>query len=87
MLKILSENRLSWLVRETPGTNWGLGFFKYEACDYCDDIFAETADIAVGDAWLKDYTQDALGNSVVVVRNDQIRVIMEDGLKSGSVGT
>ena len=73
------------VARETPGTNWGLGFFKYEACDYCDDIFAETADIAVGDAWLKDYTQDALGNSVVVVRNDQIRVIMEDGLKSGAL--
>jgi coenzyme F420-reducing hydrogenase beta subunit len=73
-------NTTELVARETPGTNWGLGFFKYEACDYCDDIFAETADIAVGDAWLKDYTNDSLGNSVVVVRNETIRTIIEEGV-------
>jgi coenzyme F420-reducing hydrogenase beta subunit len=77
--------RKELVARETPGTNWGLGYFKYEACDYCDDIFAETADIAVGDAWLKDYTNDSLGNSVVVVRNEQIQTILEEGIQSGAL--
>lgn len=71
------------VAKETPGTNWGLGFFKYEACDYCDDIFSETADIAVGDAWLKQYTDDAKGNSVVVVRNEVIGDIIQNGIQSG----
>lgn len=71
------------VAKETPGTNWGLGFFKYEACDYCDDIFAETADIAVGDAWIKPYTDDAKGNSVVVVRNETIRAIIQEGIEAG----
>ncbi|MDF7807639.1 Coenzyme F420 hydrogenase/dehydrogenase, beta subunit C-terminal domain [Pontiellaceae bacterium B12219] len=81
----LHGNKKELVARETPGTNWGLGFFKYEACDYCDDIFAETADIAVGDAWLKDYTNDSLGNSVVVVRNETIQSIIDDGMKSGTL--
>ena len=76
-------NKKELVARETPGTNWGLGFFKYEACDYCDDIFAETADIAVGDAWLKDYTNDSQGNSVVVVRHSTIGNIIQEGIESG----
>lgn len=73
------------VARETPGTNWGLGFFKYEACDYCDDIFSETADIAVGDAWLKQYTADSKGNSVVVVRSQEMQKIINDGLAQGAL--
>jgi coenzyme F420-reducing hydrogenase beta subunit len=78
-------NKKALVAKETAGTNWGLGFFKYEACDYCDDIFAETADIVVGDAWLKDYTEDSLGNSVIVVRNETIHSILKEGMQSGSL--
>jgi len=34
------------------GLNWGYGLFKYKACDFCDDVMGETADITIGDAWL-----------------------------------
>ena len=81
----INGNKKELVARETPGTNWGLGFFKYEACDYCDDIFAETADIAVGDAWLKDYTNDSQGNSVVVVRNKTIQTILNEGIEAGNL--
>ena len=37
---------------------WEYGYFKYKACDFCDDIFAECADITVGDAWLSRYKKD-----------------------------
>lgn len=70
------------IARETKGTNWGLGYFKYEACDYCDDIFAETADFCVGDAWLKTYTSDSLGNSVFISRNDVIDRIIHEGVSN-----
>ncbi len=73
------------VARDTLGTNWGLGFFKYEACDYCDDIFSETADLAVGDAWLKQYTADSKGNSVVIARNGVIDTIISDGIQRGEL--
>ena len=75
-------NKKVLVARDTSGTNWGLGYFKYKACDYCDDIFSETADLAVGDAWLKHYTSDSKGNSVVITRNRIIDKIIEDGVKS-----
>ncbi len=53
-------------------TNWGLGFFKYNACDYCDDVLAETADISIGDAWLPGYINDSEGNNILTVRNEKI---------------
>ena len=36
--------------------DWGAGFFQNPACDWCDDVVAETADIAFGDAWVEPYS-------------------------------
>ncbi len=63
--------------REFYGHNWGHGFLKYSACDYCDDVLAETADIAVGDAWLPQYVKDDQGTNVVVVRNPVIAELIQ----------
>jgi coenzyme F420 hydrogenase subunit beta len=52
--------------------NWGGGLLKYNACDCCDDVVGETADVSVGDAWLPQYSRDGRGTSVVVVRNRKI---------------
>ncbi|MBD2355812.1 Coenzyme F420 hydrogenase/dehydrogenase, beta subunit C-terminal domain [Tolypothrix sp. FACHB-123] len=65
------------------GYLWGHGFFKYEACDYCDDVVAETADVTVGDAWLPDYVKDSQGTNVIVVRNPVIKHLIEDGINGG----
>jgi len=59
------------------GYLWGEGFFKYKSCDYCDDVFAETADITFGDAWLPQYVSDKLGTNVLIVRNSQVRQILD----------
>lgn len=66
--------------RELLGHNWGHNFFRYPACSYCDDVFAETADVVVGDAWLSQYASDSKGNSVVVVRNRKIKAIVDQGI-------
>lgn len=62
---------------ELSTTNWGLGYFKYNACDYCDDVLAETADVTFGDAWLPQYVQDGEGCNVVVVRNKDVRDLIK----------
>jgi len=75
-------------VRAVPdlyGRDWGWGFFKYKACDYCDDVVAETADIVVGDAWLPQYVNDSQGTNVVVVRHPLLRDLVEQGMATGQL--
>jgi coenzyme F420 hydrogenase subunit beta len=65
-------------TRELYTTNWGHGLFKYNACDYCDDVLAETADITVGDAWLPQYVKDSMGTNIVIVRNPVIQKLVDE---------
>lgn len=65
------------------GADWGAGAFKYKACDFCDDVFAETADVVLGDAWLPEYVQDSYGTNVVVTRNQDIRQLIVSARKEG----
>lgn len=65
------------------GANWGYGFFKYSACEYCDDVFAETADVSVGDAWLSEFTADSRGNSVVITRSGEMERLFRAARKEG----
>lgn len=67
-------------VKEMFGTDYGLGLFKYPACDFCDDVVAETADISIGDAWLPEYMNE--GTSLVIVRNRQISDLFEEKIAS-----
>lgn len=71
------------VVSDLVGTDWGMGFFKYRACDFCDDISAETADVSVGDAWLPEFVEDSRGTNVVIVRHPDIQLLVEEGISSG----
>lgn len=68
---------------EFLGQDWGQGYFKTRASDFTDDVMNETADIALGDAWLPEYTKDSKGNNVIVVRNPVIDDLIKEGIKSG----
>lgn len=57
-------------------TDWGAGYFKPNACDYCDDVVNETADISIGDAWLPQFEPDPKGTSLLVVRNSELLEII-----------
>ena len=52
--------------------DWGAGFFQNSACDWCDDVVAETADVSFGDAWAEPYSSDGRGTNVMVVRSKQL---------------
>lgn len=60
-------------TREMSITNWGLGYFKYNACEYCDDVLSETADVVCGDAWLPQYAHDGAGTNIIIVRDTRIK--------------
>lgn len=64
-------------TRDLYSTNWGHGLFKYNACEFCDDVLAETADVSVGDAWLPEYTKDSMGTNIITVRNPIILELLE----------
>lgn len=63
--------------------DWGSGFHQNRACDFCDDVVAETADISFGDAWVEPYTSDGRGTNVVVARSAEMFAILEDARADG----
>lgn len=65
---------------ELYGQNWGWGLFKPLASNFTDDVFNETADIVLGDAWLPEYISDSKGNNVVIIRNTEIKKIVDKAI-------
>lgn len=63
--------------------DWGAGFFQNSACNACDDVVAETADISFGDAWVEPYSSDGRGTNVVVVRDALLRNLLQRGMEMG----
>lgn len=67
------------------GTDWGLGYFKPKACDWCDDIVGETADVSSGDAWLPEYVGDPRGNNIVIVRSAGLDRLIVEAMARGEL--
>lgn len=81
-IEYLTQSRQKEIYNESVknfyGTDWGLGMFKYNACDYCDDVVAETADVVFGDAWIDPYVKDPMGTNLVITRDPEISKIFEE---------
>lgn len=67
------------------GTDWGSGYFKPNACEFCDDVVAETADISIGDAWLPDFESDPKGSTIIVVRNLELAKLLNKYISNGTL--
>jgi hypothetical protein len=65
--------------------DWGLGYFKLKACDWCDDIAGETADITLGDAWLPQFQQDPKGHNILIVRHPELQKILNNAVEKGNI--
>ena len=63
--------------------DWGAGFFQISACNWCDDVLAETADISFGDAWVEPHSSDWRGTNMVVVRSRQLREVVDAAISDG----
>ena len=68
-----------------PGTLWTSGCFKLNACEYCDDVFAELADVSLMDAWLKAYASEAAGTSLAIVRSSLAKDLLAGGQQRGEL--
>ncbi|PPQ38523.1 Coenzyme F420-reducing hydrogenase, beta subunit [Rhodoblastus acidophilus] len=65
------------------GGDWGAGSFQNPACDFCDDVVAETADVSFGDAWVEPYASDGRGTNVVVIRAPGLHALVQAALAQG----
>jgi coenzyme F420-reducing hydrogenase beta subunit len=63
--------------------DWGAGFFMSNACNFCDDVVSETADVAFGDAWVEPYSSDGKGTNVVVARSAVVSGLILDAISEG----
>lgn len=66
-----------------PDGDWGAGFFQYSACNFCDDVVGETADISFGDAWVEPYSSDGNGTNVVVIRSGTVDEVVAEAMQEG----
>ena len=71
------NHRIFW--NEGISEAWMNRWFTPNACNYCDDVFAECADVTCMDAWLPEYSKDNRGTSLVLVRSPQVEEIIKRG--------
>lgn len=77
-----TKNEFHQIKMKSVGDMWGSGLFKANACDFCDDVTTELADISLGDAWLHPYSIDGLGNSVIVTRSLLANELIKEGIEN-----
>jgi hypothetical protein len=51
---------------------WGDRYFTPNACNFCNDVFAELADVTFMGAWLPEYKGDSKGHSLCLFRNNML---------------
>ena len=71
------------LWKDGVGSAYTNGYFQIPGCFYCDDVFAECADITFMDAWLSEYVKDPEGTSLVVVRGNQLKKMLQEATQRG----
>jgi len=83
MLTLHDGSRVNKDWRYMADGDFGAGFFMNSACNFCDDVVAETADISFGDAWGKPYALDGRGTNVLVVRSQVIEQLLSAARHEG----
>ncbi len=74
------EEHRQIMMGDIWASSWSNNLFMLDACEYCDDVMAETADVSIGDAWLSEYTKDFRGTSIVVCRNADLLIMLQAGI-------
>ncbi len=70
---------------EFPFDAWVPRVFTLGACEWCDDLAAETADVTFMDAWVEPYLSEPRGTSIAIVRSAEMAALLEAGVADGSV--
>jgi coenzyme F420 hydrogenase subunit beta len=64
---------------------FGRFFFTPYRCTLCSDNLAELADIAVGDAWLPEYSNESAGKSILLSRSRRGERLLQSVCKGGKI--
>lgn len=86
--QIVNRSTAECLVRNAAtivGGKFNLGAMMPEACNYCDDVVGETADLTIGDAWLPRYAFDWRGKNMVITRNKELGALIRAAVEDGRV--
>jgi hypothetical protein len=67
------------------------GAFVPQACQFCDDVFAECADAVFMDAWLPNAVRDNRGTNLAILRSEALAGTLADddgtsSIDSGPIG-
>lgn len=65
-----TEGLVHWSEGMKP--YWMRRYFTPNSCNWCDDVFAELADVSFMDAWLPEYSGNYRGHSIVLIRDQRI---------------
>lgn len=77
----IDENREEGVPKPYSGLPihlWNYQYFKQNACNFCDDIFGELADVTFMDAWLPEYVNDYRGTSLIITRIPFIEKVLKN---------
>jgi coenzyme F420-reducing hydrogenase beta subunit len=78
-------NSSSIFFQGVYGSTWGSGAFSPRACSFCDDVFAELADITFMDAWLPEYNRDPKGTNLILTRSILADRIINQGITASQI--
>lgn len=78
-----SQHKIFW--NEGVSEAWVNRWFTPNVCNYCDDIFAELADVTFMDAWLPEYSKDSMGTNLVLVRSSEILAFIQEGMEKKEI--
>lgn len=65
------------------GGRFNAGAMMVPACDFCDDVVGETADLSIGDAWIPRFDVDSSGTNLLIVRNPEINDLLTSAVEEG----
>ncbi len=82
-----ANGRVKGHIYQSEGMSslWGRDCFKLGACNFCDDITAETADITFGDAIAESYSYGNRGANFVIARSRMALDLLLEGREKGEV--
>ena len=78
-----TETTISW-NKENLWFAWNL--LSHNACNCCDDVIGECADVTFMDAWLPEYRQKPEGTSLWISRSPVVDDIFFHGIETGVIG-
>lgn len=78
-----SQQKIFW--SDGVSEAWVNRWFTPNACNYCDDVFAELADITFMDAWLPEYAKDSMGTNLVITRSKIAENLLLFGVTDGEI--